>query len=174
MAKKKSTKSKAAERDAASLRLTLQTVRLLDCKSEQTMAANRPLSNMSVRVTSETGEPRELNEAVLLCYRVASETQLRSDPTENEPGSNLLAVCRYEIQFLMACQPTTEENQLIEQMAVNICWPYVRSFISTIIKEMAQIPIVLPLLRVDPQKGIEFLPVINASSAQQVTNPAPN
>jgi len=160
MAKKQSKKrmtSKAATRTQLDLSLKLHVIRLFDSKSEQAILAARPLSKFTLNASCEAAEPTNQGEAYILSYRVGSEILWASNPEDSGEGSRVTAACRYEVQFMVDRQPSTKEVEEVANVAMNCCWPYMRAFISVLLKEMGQPPIILPLLKIDPKHGVQFL-----------------
>ena len=160
MAKKQSQKKKtpkATLRDEAELPLSLKLIRLLNCQSEQSIVAGRPLKKLAVKVICETGETVAENGVFLLTYRVGSDIRCANDQGDSEEGSYISAECRYEVHFLAARQPSTDEIKSVANTAAHCCWPYVRAFIATLLTQKGLPAIALPLLSLDAKHGMKLM-----------------
>lgn len=172
MEKKQSKKKKTSKATSAAefdIPLALLRIRLLDSKCEQASIGAKPLSKFTVNASCETAEPIVEGDSWIVSYRVGSEILCSADPQDGEVGSHLSAVCRYELQFIMSRQPSMAELKKAANIAMHCGWPYVRSFISTILKEMGQVSIILPLLAIDEKHGPKFFTPASNATLQSVS-----
>ena len=145
----------AAKEDASDLTLELKLVRLVESKANLAIAGRQFPRNASVIAGVEGANPKAVENGFELRVRVTADITGTADDNK---GSRLEILCRYEVISIAPREPTKDEVKRNAFAAAHIAWPYLREFVSSVSSRMGALPVVLPLLRVNPDEGMQLLP----------------
>ena len=156
MAKKRpvSTSKKKVAKKAVGCNVSMHSIRLFDSEASQTLAMGNKLTKMTINATCELAEPVLGNTKCQIRALVGSRLLWVS---EKEETTRVIANCRYEVLFVADGIPEKEESENIRDMAIRICWPYNRSFLTTVVTQMGLPGVLLPLVLIDDKHQLHFI-----------------
>ncbi len=134
--------------------VSLKAIRLFDTNASQKISASHALTTLNVNAACEVSSPVQNGTQYEIRILVGS---ILTWTSENVDDSEVIAKCRYEAMFVADHILSTPETNTLRDMAIRICWPYNRAFLSTIVTQMGLPGIMLPLLLVDAKHQMHFV-----------------